>query len=31
VRAGLGVTALLPGNLEPAMACHDADALRRMV
>jgi hypothetical protein len=31
VRAGLGVTALLPDNLEPAMACHDADALRRMV
>ncbi|MFI6744349.1 LysR family transcriptional regulator [Nonomuraea sp. NPDC050451] len=27
VRAGLGVTAVLPGNLEPAMACHDADAL----
>ncbi len=27
LRAGLGVTALLPANLEPAMACHDADAL----
>ncbi|MGW9132249.1 LysR family transcriptional regulator [Streptomyces sp. NPDC055681] len=27
VRAGLGVAALLPTNLEPAMACHDADAL----
>lgn len=27
VRAGLGVTALMPANLEPAMACHDADAL----
>ena len=31
MRAGLGVMALLPDNLEPAMACHDADALRRMV
>jgi DNA-binding transcriptional LysR family regulator len=27
VRAGLGVAALMPGNLEPAMACHDPDAL----
>ncbi|MFF0751813.1 LysR family transcriptional regulator [Streptomyces sp. NPDC004267] len=27
VRAGLGVAALMPGNIEPAMACHDADAL----
>jgi DNA-binding transcriptional LysR family regulator len=27
VRAGLGVTALMPANLEPAMACHDPDAL----
>ncbi|MER6693706.1 LysR substrate-binding domain-containing protein [Streptomyces minutiscleroticus] len=27
LRAGLGVAALLPTNLEPAMACHDADAL----
>ncbi|UNZ20989.1 LysR family transcriptional regulator [Streptomyces sp. 891-h] len=27
VRAGLGVAALLPTNLEPAMACHDTDAL----
>ncbi|GGM26032.1 LysR family transcriptional regulator [Dactylosporangium sucinum] len=27
LRAGLGVAALMPGNLEPAMACHDADAL----
>lgn len=27
LRAGLGVAALLPANLEPAMACHDADAL----
>ncbi|MFF3665750.1 LysR family transcriptional regulator [Microtetraspora malaysiensis] len=27
VRAGLGVAALMPANLEPAMACHDADAL----
>ncbi|QKV90577.1 LysR family transcriptional regulator [Streptomyces sp. NA02950] len=27
VRAGLGVAALLPTNLEPAMACHDASAL----
>lgn len=27
LRAGLGVAALLPGNLEPAMACHDAGAL----
>ncbi|KAF4406601.1 LysR family transcriptional regulator [Streptomyces lycii] len=27
VRSGLGVAALLPANLEPAMACHDADAL----
>ncbi|MGC5008541.1 LysR family transcriptional regulator [Streptomyces sp. NBC_00353] len=27
VRAGLGVAALMPTNLEPAMACHDADAL----
>ncbi|GAA2986625.1 LysR family transcriptional regulator [Streptosporangium longisporum] len=24
LRAGLGVAALLPANLEPAMACHDA-------
>lgn len=27
VRAGLGVAALMPTNLEPAMACHDADVL----
>lgn len=27
LRAGLGVTTLMPANLEPAMACHDADAL----
>lgn len=27
VRAGLGVAALMPANLEPAMACHDEDAL----
>jgi DNA-binding transcriptional LysR family regulator len=27
LRAGLGVAALMPPNLEPAMACHDADAL----
>ena len=27
LRAGLGVAALLPTNLEPAMACHDAGAL----
>lgn len=27
VRAGLGIAALMPANLEPAMACHDADAL----
>jgi DNA-binding transcriptional LysR family regulator len=27
VRAGLGVAALMPANLEPAMACHDADTL----
>ncbi|MET7461753.1 LysR family transcriptional regulator [Nonomuraea sp. NPDC005501] len=27
VRAGLGVAALMPPNVEPAMACHDADAL----
>jgi DNA-binding transcriptional LysR family regulator len=27
IRAGLGVGALLPTNLEPAMACHDAAAL----
>ncbi|WP_329430496.1 LysR family transcriptional regulator [Streptosporangium sp. NBC_01495] len=27
LRAGLGVAALLPANLEPAMACHDAAAL----
>ena len=27
LRAGLGVAALRPGNLDPAMACHDADAL----
>ncbi|WP_319460879.1 LysR family transcriptional regulator [Micromonospora sp. RTP1Z1] len=27
VRAGLGVAALMPANLEPVMACHDADAL----
>ncbi|RKN35878.1 LysR family transcriptional regulator [Streptomyces hoynatensis] len=27
VRAGLGVAALLPGNLEPAMACHEAGVL----
>lgn len=27
LRAGLGVAALMPVNLEPAMACHDTDAL----
>jgi DNA-binding transcriptional LysR family regulator len=27
LRTGLGVSALLPANLEPAMACHDAGAL----
>jgi DNA-binding transcriptional LysR family regulator len=27
LRTGLGVAALMPVNLEPAMACHDADAL----
>lgn len=27
VRAGLGVAAVMPANLEPAMACHDADTL----
>ena len=27
LRAGLGVAALMPANLEPAMACHDANAL----
>ncbi|MEV4889600.1 LysR substrate-binding domain-containing protein, partial [Nonomuraea sp. NPDC055795] len=27
LRAGLGVAALMPANLEPAMACHDAAAL----
>lgn len=27
VRAGLGVAALMSANLEPAMACHDTDAL----
>ncbi|GAA2208915.1 LysR substrate-binding domain-containing protein [Nonomuraea monospora] len=27
LRAGLGVAALMPSNLEPAMACHDAEAL----
>ncbi|WP_406424375.1 hypothetical protein OH809_02675 [Streptomyces sp. NBC_00873] len=27
VRAGLGVAALMPANLEPFMDCHDADAL----
>lgn len=27
VRAGLGVAALMPANLEPGMAYHDADAL----
>lgn len=27
LRAGLGVAALLPANLEPAMACHDTAAL----
>ncbi|MEU6782769.1 LysR family transcriptional regulator [Nonomuraea angiospora] len=27
VRAGLGIAALMPANIEPAMACHDADAL----
>jgi DNA-binding transcriptional LysR family regulator len=27
LRAGLGVAALMPGNLEPAMAGHDTDAL----
>ncbi|NRQ33779.1 LysR family transcriptional regulator [Nonomuraea sp. NN258] len=27
VRAGLGVAALMPANLEPALICHDPDAL----
>ncbi|MEE6262834.1 LysR family transcriptional regulator [Plantactinospora sonchi] len=27
IRAGLGVAALMPANLEPAMVCHDPDAL----
>jgi DNA-binding transcriptional LysR family regulator len=27
VRAGLGVAALMPENLEPIMVCHDVDAL----
>jgi DNA-binding transcriptional LysR family regulator len=27
VRAGLGVAAVMSANLEPVMACHDADAL----
>ncbi|HEX6195341.1 MAG TPA: LysR family transcriptional regulator [Jiangellaceae bacterium] len=27
LRAGLGVAALMPVNLEPVMACHDVDAL----
>ncbi|MFI7491025.1 LysR family transcriptional regulator [Micromonospora echinaurantiaca] len=27
LRAGLGVAALMPANLEPVMACYDADAL----
>ncbi|MFH8796001.1 LysR family transcriptional regulator [Streptomyces sp. NPDC017941] len=27
VRAGLGVAALMPANLEPGMVCHDPDAL----
>lgn len=27
IRAGLGVAVLMPANLEPVMACHDADAL----
>jgi DNA-binding transcriptional LysR family regulator len=27
VRAGLGVAALMPANLEPSMVCHDAQAL----
>ena len=27
VRAGLGVAALMPSNLEPVMVCHDPDAL----
>lgn len=27
LRAGLGVAALMPTNLEPSMVCHDADAL----
>ncbi|GAA2090180.1 LysR substrate-binding domain-containing protein [Streptomyces albiaxialis] len=27
VRAGLGIAALMPANLEPAMACHTPDAL----
>jgi DNA-binding transcriptional LysR family regulator len=27
VRAGLGVTALMPANLEPVMACHNTSAL----
>ncbi|WP_214414472.1 hypothetical protein [Sphaerisporangium fuscum] len=26
-RYGLGAAALIPANLEPDMACHDADAL----
>ncbi|MFC4909511.1 LysR family transcriptional regulator [Actinomadura gamaensis] len=30
LRAGLGVAALMPANLEPAMACHDAGALPAM-
>lgn len=27
VRAGLGVAALMPANLDPVMVCHDADGL----
>ncbi|MGW4155386.1 LysR family transcriptional regulator [Micromonospora chersina] len=27
LRAGLGVAALMPANLDPAMACHDAEGL----
>jgi len=27
LRAGLGASSLLPANLEPSLACHDADAL----
>lgn len=27
VRAGLGVAALMPANLDPSMACHDTEAL----